>query len=114
MDDFDPLETRYIRRGHPDFERIEAIAREHGFRVVDILEGGAHGAGGEVVGLRITLPDRATIDLKKERALTQALTDAGIYPWSSLKCPACGVEAPAATAGALTCSACGHSFRWKR
>ena len=84
MDDFDPLETRHIRRRHPDFERVEAIAREHGFRVVDLLDGGTISGGGEVVGLRLALPERATVDLKKERALTRALADADIYPWSAL------------------------------
>lgn len=83
MDDFDPLETRQVRRGHPDFERVEAIARDHGFRVVDIFDGSAK--NGEAVGLRLALPERATIDFKKERALTKALADAGIQPWSSLK-----------------------------
>lgn len=85
MDEFDPLETRHVRRGHPDFERVEAIARDHGFRVVDVVDGGSIHGGGEVVGLRLALPERATVDLKKERALTKALAEADIYPWSSLK-----------------------------
>jgi hypothetical protein len=113
VDEFDPLQTRYIQRGHPDFERVEAIALEHGFRVVDLLEGGAQG-GGAVVGIRLALPERATINIKKERALTRALSDADIYPWSSLKCPACGARESSAAADALTCNACGKSWLWKR
>jgi hypothetical protein len=113
VDEFDPLQTRYIQRGHPDFERVEAIAQEHGFRVVDLLEGGAQ-SGGAVVGIRLALPDRATINIRKERALTRALSDADIYPWSSLKCPECGARDPGAAADALVCSACGKRWLWKR
>jgi hypothetical protein len=114
LDEFDPLQTRYIQRGHPDFERVEAIAEEHGFRVVDLLEGGSRNEGGVVVGIRLALPDRATINIKKERALTRALSDAGIYPWSSLTCPECGAREPGAAADELVCSACGKRWLWKR
>lgn len=112
MEDFDPLQTRYIRRGHPDYERVEAIAREHGFRVLDLVEAGDGGDG--VVGLRLALPDRATINVRKERALARALTDAGIYPWSALKCPQCGVADPRAEADAFVCVACSERWLWKR
>lgn len=111
MNEFDPLETRYIRRGHPDFERVEAIAQQHGFRVVDLRDGEATDG---IVGLRLALPDRATVNVRKERALTRALTDADIYPWSALKCPACGARESSAASESLVCGACNHRWLWKR